>query len=154
MQYGICRISPPPSWKPPSLIEENSKWKSSLFAPHIQRIDGLRRQYSQSKMDGSDESTKKKRKISRVGLDYGFESTSSLGETGQSDVNRFESEPGPEFTLDSFKQYADDLKRQYFRKSEAMDDQEQWEPSVENIEAEYKRILENPTEEIEVCYRN
>ncbi|XP_062020227.1 putative lysine-specific demethylase JMJ16 isoform X2 [Rosa rugosa] len=148
-QYGICRISPPPSWKPPSLIEENSIWNSSTFAPHIQRIDGLR-----SKMDGSDESTKKKRRISTVGLDSGFESTSSLGETGQSDVNCFESEPGPEFTLDSFKRYADDFKHQYFCKSDIIGNQEQWEPLVENIEAEYKRIIENPTEGIEVLCGN
>ncbi|KAL6214533.1 hypothetical protein ACLB2K_013965 [Fragaria x ananassa] len=149
VQFGICRISPPPSWIPPPPIEENSKWRSSTFAPNIQRIDGLR-----SKLDGSDESRKKKRRISTVGLDCAFEFTSSMGEAGQSDVNCFESERGPEFTLDSFKRYADDFKRQYFRKSDVIGNQEQWEPSVENIEAEYTRIVENPTEGIEVLCGN
>ncbi|XP_050363885.1 putative lysine-specific demethylase JMJ16 [Argentina anserina] len=148
-QYGICRISPPPSWVPPSLVEGNSIWKNSTFSPHIQRIDGLRR-----KIDASDESRKKKRRISTAGLDCEFEFISSQGEAEQSDVNSFESEPGPEFTLDSFKRYADDYKRQYFRKSDVIGYQEQWEPSVENIEAEYKRIVENPTEEIEVLCGN
>lgn len=153
-QYGICRIVPPPSWKPPCLIKEYPIWKRSTFSTHIQRIDGLRNQSSPSKMVGFYESTKKKRRrILRVGLDSG--STSSPGETGHSYVKGFEPEPGREFTLENFKRYAADFKSQYFRKSEVTGRQEKWVPSLENIEAEYKRITENPTEEIEVlCGEN
>ncbi|MCD9638189.1 hypothetical protein HAX54_022010 [Datura stramonium] len=50
------------------------------------------------------------------------------------------------FTLDAFK-YADDFKAQYFRKNEG-----QCRPSLENIEGEYWRMVEKPTEEIEVFY--
>ncbi|PQM36271.1 putative lysine-specific demethylase JMJ16 isoform X1 [Prunus yedoensis var. nudiflora] len=148
-QYGICRIVPPPSWKPQCLIKEYTMWKRSTFSTHIQRIDGLRNQSSPSKMVGFYESTKKKRRrILRVGLDSG--STSSPGETGHSYVKGFEPEPGREFTLENFERYAADFKIQYFCKSEVRGRQDKWVPSLENIEAEYKLITENPTEEIEV----
>lgn len=66
---------------------------------------------------------------------------------------------GPEFTLEAFKRQADDFKAQYFckdkvTKSNACSSEEQWDPSVENIEGEYNRIIEDPTEEIEVCLQN
>lgn len=57
-------------------------------------------------------------------------------------------EPGPRFTLKDFQKYADDFKSQYFRKDEKTTDQ--LEPSLENIEGEYWRMVERPTEEIEV----
>lgn len=70
----------------------------------------------------------------------------------------FEFESGPKFKLKSFKNYADHFKRQYFVKedqitasnfnSDAM--QMLSEPSIPDIEGEYWRIIENPTEEIEV----
>lgn len=73
----------------------------------------------------------------------------------------FKFEPGPEFTLETFKNYADDFKGQYFCKKDEVADsdvnstvsQKQWEPSLENIEGEYRRIVENPTEEIEVYWQ-
>lgn len=72
----------------------------------------------------------------------------------------FESEPGPEFTLETFKKYADDFKEQYFCTKKMVTNvdenphvfQKQGEPSLESIEGEYRRIIENPTEEIEVCW--
>lgn len=62
-------------------------------------------------------------------------------------------EPGSEFTLDAFQKYADDFKAQYFRKNNNSLDpmlEEQWQPSVESIEGEYWRMVEKPTEQIEV----
>lgn len=74
----------------------------------------------------------------------------------------FEFESGPKFKLKSFKNYADHFKRQYFVKedqitasnsnSDAM--QMLSEPSIPDIEGEYWRIIENPTEEIEVFLWN
>nr|KYP70748.1 Lysine-specific demethylase lid [Cajanus cajan] len=75
----------------------------------------------------------------------------------------YESEPGPKFSLQTFKKYADEFKRQYFNhkdKNKIMLSnikairQQQWEPSVENIEGEYGRIAQNPTEEIKVLCGN
>lgn len=82
------------------------------------------------------------------------------GETGYFDIERLDSVPGPEFTMETFKRYADDFKGQYFCKSKVTNSnycstvfEAQWEPSIVNIEGEYKRIVENPTEEIEVCFK-
>lgn len=70
----------------------------------------------------------------------------------------FEFESGPKFKLKSFKNYADHFKRQYFVKEDQItasnfnSDATQMlsEPSIPDIEGEYWRIIENPTEEIEV----
>lgn len=70
-------------------------------------------------------------------------------------------EPGPRFTLEEFQNYADDFKKQYFRKNVSTTDaggnsvvQDNWDPSVEIIEGEYWRMVEKPTEEIEVLAKD
>lgn len=162
--YGICRIVPPPSWQPPCLIKERSIWEEPTFVTHIQRIDEIRNQSYQSKMARFNENMKGKRKRSlRMGSDYesGDEDTTNPDDTGHFDIEGFGSERGPEFTLQTFKRYADDFKCQYFCNEakvpglgkNSIEFQKQWEPLVENIEGEYIRIVENPTEEIEVCWR-
>ncbi|KAM4077386.1 hypothetical protein ACJW30_12G134600 [Castanea mollissima] len=161
--YGICRIVPPSSWQPPCLIKEKGIWENSTFVSHTQRIDGLQNQSSESQMSRSSENVKGKRRRSlRMGSDYdpGDEDTSNCDTAGRSNIEGFESEPGPEFTLETFKRCADDFKHQYFCSGEKVtgsdknstEFQNQWEPSVENIEGEYRRIVENPTEEIEVLF--
>ncbi|KAM3683295.1 hypothetical protein ACJW31_12G136500 [Castanea mollissima] len=161
--YGICRIVPPSSWQPPCLIKEKGIWENSTFVSHTQRIDGLENQSSESQMSRSSENVKGKRRRSlRMGSDYdpGDEDTSNCDTAGRSNIEGFESEPGPEFTLETFKRCADDFKHQYFCSGEKVtgsdknstEFQNQWEPSVENIEGEYRRIVENPTEEIEVLF--
>lgn len=68
-----------------------------------------------------------------------------------------EFEYGPEFTLRSFKKYADDFKLQYFCDNGNVNPnirltgvQDQGGPLIARIEGEYWRIIENPSEEIEV----
>lgn len=162
--YGICRIVPPSSWQPPCLIKEKGIWENSTFVSHTQRIDGLQNQSSESQMSRSSENVKVKRRRSlRMGSDYdpGDEDTSKCDTAGCFNIEGFESEPGPEFTLETFNRCADDFKHQYFCSGDKVTGsdknstkfQNQWEPSVENIEGEYRRIVENPTEEIEVCWR-
>ena len=73
-------------------------------------------------------------------------------------VETFGFEPGPEFTLETFEKYANDFKNQYFGRIENTANtagnlttlRESSEPSVESIEGEYWRMVEKPTEEIEV----
>lgn len=80
------------------------------------------------------------------------------GDAGFYEAESFGFEPGPEFTLETFKKYADDFKAQYFSKIENASNvegnvatlKELWEPSIENIEGEYWRMVEKPSEEIEV----
>lgn len=96
----------------------------------------------------------------KSGVEYG----NSNGEIKVSeDVGIYEAESfgfetGPEFTLHNFQLYANDFKTQYFRNEnsslelggETKVTQEHWEPSIEEIEGEYWRMVERPTEEIEV----
>lgn len=158
--YGICRIVPPPSWKPPCLIKEKDKWETSRFSTNIQLVDELQDLYSKRKLDKITEKKIGKRKRTlRTGMEYGSGDgcTTDPDEVGCY-IEGFEFECGPSFTLETFKKYADDFKERYFCKKDKVLDadvnltafQDQWTPSVENIEGEYRRIVENPSEEIEV----
>ncbi|ONK74407.1 uncharacterized protein A4U43_C03F5900 [Asparagus officinalis] len=63
-----------------------------------------------------------------------------------------------DFTLEAFTKYAEGFKERYFgikQGSESLDscnyeNGNGWQPSVEEIEGEYWRIVEKPTEEVEV----
>ncbi|KAL8539023.1 hypothetical protein ACS0TY_000863 [Phlomoides rotata] len=161
--YGICRIVPPPSWKPPCPLKERNIWESSKFATRIQRIDKLQNRYSTKKiLQFNHNKRRKKRRCMKSGVDNenSNEEIKVPGEFGLYEGETFGFEPGSEFTLDAFQKYADDFKAQYFRKDNNSSDlgdnssmlEEQWQPSVENIEGEYWRMVEKPTEQIEVLY--
>ena len=36
-EYGICRIVPPSSWRPPCPLKEKNIWENSKFATRVQR---------------------------------------------------------------------------------------------------------------------
>ncbi|XP_058101595.1 putative lysine-specific demethylase JMJ16 [Magnolia sinica] len=161
--YGICRIVPPPSWKPPCPLKERDMWENSRFATRIQRVDKLQNRSSMRKMYRYYINMNRKRRR----LKLGNESRTSNGdiaetnELGNLDFNeRFGFEPGPLITLEAFQKYADDFKEQYFctkdvdadSRSNQNEFQKHQEPTVENIEGEYWRLVEKPTEEIEVLY--
>lgn len=153
--YGICRIVPPSSWRPPCPLKEQSIWEGSKFATRVQRIDKLQNRGSGRKMPKIQSNMKRKRRrCTRMGVDNGTK-------TGPNEVfceaERFGFEPGPEFTLETFQRYADDFKIKYFRNENLSQLGANTtilngnsEPSVENIEGEYWRMVESPTEEIEV----
>lgn len=100
---------------------------------------------------------RKRRRCTKTGIDSGPHCT---GTHDASEAVNYEAgfgfEAGPEFTLDSYQKYADHFKSQYFRDNSAKMEgnkiplQEQQEPTLENIEGEYWRLVEKPTEEIEV----
>ncbi|GAB4855353.1 hypothetical protein Ancab_023974 [Ancistrocladus abbreviatus] len=154
--FGICRIVPPPSWKPPCRLKKKDIWESSTFATRVQRVDKLQNRDPSRKLSKIHNPVWKKRRCSRMDVDCGHDSATflGLGEAG------FGFEPGPEFTLDAIQRYANDFKVQYFRKTESNQHSgvnstklpEKWEPSVEAVEGEYWRVVEKPTEEIEVLY--
>ncbi|AQK83540.1 lysine-specific demethylase JMJ703 isoform X1 [Zea mays] len=139
--YGICRIVPPASWKPPCLLKEKNIWECSKFSTRVQKVDKLQNRKSpkKSRRGGM---MKKRRKISET------EENNHHQIGMQQNQERFGFEPGPEFTLQMFQKYADDFSDQYFMKDKCRDSP----PSVEDIEGEYWRIVERPTEEIEVIY--
>ncbi|CAL0299970.1 unnamed protein product [Lupinus luteus] len=153
--YGICRIVPPSSWKPPCPLKEKSIWEGSKFATRVQRIDKLQNRGSIRKMSRIQSNMKRKRRrCTRMGVESG------TGNVGFCEAESFGFEPGPEFTLETFQRYSDDFKTKYFRKNENVAhcganttvSNGTSEPSVENIEGEYWRMVESPTEEIEVLY--
>lgn len=163
--YGMCRIVPPTCWKPPCSLEKKNIWEKSEFVAQIQRIDGHQLQHAQEIMASACGNTKTKRKRDvKVALD------SQLGNRNTSTPNNqnvqkcdCESEPGPKFSLKTLKKYADIFKSQYFDYKDKkkiigsnikLAIHQQWEPSVENIEGEYGRIVQNPTEEIKVLCVN
>lgn len=156
--YGICRIVPPPSWKPPCPLKEKSIWEGSTFATRVQRVDKLQNRDSMKKMSTLYNHTRKKRRrCMRMAVDCG---TDGSIDAGVCEADFFGFEPGPEFTLNMFQKYADDFKDQYFRKNDNIMNKgdgmqvlhENWEPTAENIEGEYWRIVEKATEIIEVLY--
>ncbi|KAK7344107.1 hypothetical protein VNO77_13382 [Canavalia gladiata] len=156
--YGICRIVPPSSWKPPCPLKEKGIWEGSKFATRVQRIDKLQNRDSVRKMSRIQSNMKKKRRrCTRMGMDN---DTRRGINAGFSEAERFGFEPGPEFTLEAFQKYADDFQVKYFRKNENVTHlganstilNGTMELSVENIEGEYWRMVESPTEEIEVLY--
>ncbi|CAH9097391.1 unnamed protein product [Cuscuta europaea] len=139
--YGICRIVPPASWKPPCSLKEKGIWKNSKFSTRIQRIDKLQNRDSMSKKAKVIHSKKRKRRRCTKS------SIKTHDDTTNDESEKFGFESGPEFTLDSFQKYADDFIAQYFGKYEG-----QLKPSVETIEGEYWRMVLKPTEEVEVLY--
>ncbi|KAE9619092.1 putative chromatin remodeling & transcription regulator FYR family [Lupinus albus] len=153
--YGICRIVPPSSWKPPCPLKEKSIWEGSKFSTRVQRIDKLQNRGSIRKISRIQSNTKRKRRrCTRMGVENG------TGNVGFCEAESFGFEPGPEFTLETFQRYSDDFKAKYFRKYDNVAhcgenttiSNGTLEPSVENIEGEYWRMVESPTEEIEVLY--
>nr|GMD13944.1 putative lysine-specific demethylase JMJ16 isoform X2 [Ipomoea batatas] len=152
--YGVCRIVPPTSWEPPSLIEEKATWETSKFVTQIQQIDELGDLFLRKRFHRAHLEMRSKRRISSSSVqelcdDYRNEPD---GVDCLSDIFEFES--GPEFTLKTFNNYADDFKSQYFSKRDAAIASsaltEPWEPSIQSIEGEYWRIIEKPTDKLEV----
>jgi len=62
--------------------------------------------------------------------------------------------PGDPFPLGAFENYANDFKNQYFRISERQVSEPGWEPTVNMVEGEYWRIVEQATEQIEVFHNS
>ncbi|XP_047981722.1 putative lysine-specific demethylase JMJ16 isoform X1 [Salvia hispanica] len=153
--YGICRIVPPPSWRPPCLLENKEIWEASKFSSHVQKIDGLQKLFSKRKGSRLHEKIETAMpKDAKIGkLDSSNECVGDSEEDKALDlVSNFES--GPEFTLKSFKKYADDFKVQYFRENDtvAASGPKRSEPLIARVESEYWRIVEKPREEIEVLF--
>ncbi|KAJ3672154.1 hypothetical protein LUZ60_006875 [Juncus effusus] len=135
--FGICRIVPPNSWRPPCILKQKSIYQTSNFSTRIQRIDKLQNRESSKKIT----TMNKRRKVMNG---------SEEGQNGNFDgsFERFGFEPGPEFSLEGFEKFADEFKREYFGGEGKLG----FEPSFEEIEGEYWRIVEKPTSEIEVLY--
>lgn len=156
--YGICRIVPPASWTPPCPLKENKIWEHANFSTRIQQVDLLQNREPIRKKSKSRK--RKRRRGSRMGrtrrkTECGSE-TNMASETDE----KFGFQSGSDFTLAEFQRYADCFKECYFgvkdmkedTDSNGLEHNKRWEPSVEDIEGEYWRIVEQPTDEVEVYY--
>ncbi|KAL9686168.1 hypothetical protein QQ045_023623 [Rhodiola kirilowii] len=102
---------------------------------------------------------RKRKRNSRMGTSKPSSCLESSEPSTPSDADdKFGFQTGSDFTFEEFQKHAAMFKRAYFgmkcdRKDlDAADDTQAWEPSVEEIEGEYWRIIEEPTDEIEVYY--
>lgn len=156
--YGICRIVPPASWIPPCRLKEKDVWEHSKFSTRIQQIDLLQNREPMRKK----RSRKRKRKRhSRRGTGKA-NANSELKPNSTSDCDeKFGFQTGPDFTLADFEKHAAGFKECYFgfkdaksvqRTNVLTESNQRWEPSVEDIEGEYWRIVEQPTDEVEIFY--
>ncbi|OVA06404.1 JmjC domain [Macleaya cordata] len=162
--YGICRIVPPPSWKPPCPLRDKSLWEQAKFATRIQQVNKLQnREPMRKKTRNRSHRKRKRRRRSRMGTSRRRTKleSSEANDCAASDTDeKFGFHSGSDFTFDSFQEYAKDFKDTYFGMKDADDNinscgaelNRRLVPSVEEIEGEYWRIVEKPTEEVEVYY--
>uniref|UniRef100_A0A2P2IXC2 Uncharacterized protein MANES_03G066800 n=1 Tax=Rhizophora mucronata TaxID=61149 RepID=A0A2P2IXC2_RHIMU len=169
--FGICRIVPPPSWNPPCRLKDRAIWECAKFSTRIQQIDLLQnrepmrkkfRSRKRKRKRNSRMGTRRKRKRkrnSRMGTRRKRSNSCSEGSVASETDEKFGFQPGSDFTFEEFQQYADHFKGCYFGTKDSMDgakpggmEYQKFEPSVQDIEGEYWRIIEQPTDEVEVYY--
>ncbi|KAL6546283.1 hypothetical protein OROMI_022004 [Orobanche minor] len=149
--YGICRIVPPPSWKPTCPLKEKKFWEHSKFSTRIQQVDLLQNREPMRKK------SIRKRKRRRQ---FNSRPRRRRGSSESNCENKFGFQSGSDFTLGDFKKFAGQFKESYFEVTDKNgdnlvkvgQDNKRWQPSVDEIEGEYWRIIEQPTDEVEVYY--
>lgn len=160
-KYGICRIIPPPSWKPPCPLKDKNIWEHLKFSTRVQQVDKLQnREPLRKRSRNRSQRKRKRRKRLRFGMTRrcGNCITTETNDYSSDTEEKFGFQSGSDFTLQSFKLYAEDFKDQYFGMRDVEDSEsccmgesgKRWQPSVEEIEGEYWRIVENPSDEVEV----
>ncbi|KAL6864997.1 hypothetical protein ACP4OV_016148 [Aristida adscensionis] len=161
-KYGICRIIPPSSWRPPCPLKEKRFWECTEFNTRVQQVDKLQnREPTKKRTQPRVQKKRKRRKRLRFGMTHRRPSANALENADGTDSDeKFGFQSGSDFTLEEFQKHADEFKQQYFGMkrsdeislSEIKNRKEIWEPSVEEIEGEYWRIVVCPTDEVEVDY--
>eukprot|EP00249_Psilotum_nudum_P024703 c29269_g2_i1 orf=563-4357(-) len=164
-KYGICRIVPPQSWRPPCPLKDSEKRRTLQVPTRVQQIHKLQVREPQNKTQSQ---TRKRRRGRPSRMEGSTGRRSLLFSDGgvrcqtPDDDDNFGFDPGPDLTIEVFEKYANLFKEEYFGIREVNQNAERlsisgnlkkrWEPSVEEIEGEYWRIVEQATEQIEVLY--
>lgn len=154
--FGICRIVPPPSWTPPCPLKEKDIWEHAKFSTRIQQVDLLQNRQPMKKKNRIRK--RKRRRNSRMGASRRRANSSSESYFASETDEKFGFNSGSDFTLEEFQRYAAEFKETYFRRDCDKDvksgvvEYKKWEPSWKDIEGEYWRIVEQPTDEVEVYY--
>lgn len=148
---GVCRIVPPYSWVQSCHVPEGAVLENSTLSTLIQDISELHVDITTRKNSIDTENiTGKKRKISGHRFENGAAQCADFGS------KRFQFSEGPKLSIKEFKKSAIDFRLQYFDNKNKGVLVSSTAPSndvkltVDKIEGEYWRIIENPTESLEV----
>lgn len=152
--FGICRIVPPSSWIPPCPLKEKNIWGNAKFSTRSQQVELLQNREPMKRKNRGRK--RKRRRQSRMGSSRRRASSGSQTNAASEADEKFGFLSGPDFTLEEFQKHADNFKECYFgmntkdySKSDGFEPK-RWEPTVEDIEGEYWRIVEQSTDEVEV----
>lgn len=154
--YGICKIVPPPSWKPPCPLKEKEVWERAKFSTRIQQVDLLQNREPMRKK--TQRKRKRRRQFNTRSRRCSRSESLEANAAGESE-EKFGFQSGSDFTLEEFQRYAEEFKESYFEVKDITQESlaeirqnKRWLPSVDEIEGEYWRIIEQPTDEVEVYY--
>ncbi|KAI3680889.1 hypothetical protein L6452_35668 [Arctium lappa] len=157
--YGICRIVPPTSWKPPCPLMQKPFWQEARFSTRIQQVDLLQNREPMKKKKGR---KRRRRTYTKIGARRRCPRSEGSESNASSDSDdKFGFRSGSDFTFEEFQSFANNFKEHYFGVNDVKpntivngheETQTTWEPSIEEIEGEYWRIIEQPTDEVEVYY--
>lgn len=152
--YGICKIVPPPSWKPPCPLKEKEVWERAKFSTRIQQVDLLQNREPMRKK--TQRKRKRRRQFNTRSRRRAHSESLEANAAGESE-EKFGFQSGSDFTLEEFQRYAEEFKESYFEVKDITQESlaeirqnKRWLPSVNEIEGEYWRIIEQPTDEVEV----
>ncbi|KAL5578132.1 hypothetical protein UlMin_019831 [Ulmus minor] len=155
--YGICRIVPPSSWTPLCPLKEKQIWELANFSSRIQQVDLLQNREPMRKKNRSKK--RKRRRHSRMGGKRRRTECGSEANSASETDEKFGFQSGSDFTFEEFQRFSDNFKECYFGMkdgegidSNGIEHNKRCPPSVEDIEGEYWRIVEQPTDEVEVYY--
>lgn len=156
--YGICRIVPPNSWKPPCPLTQKRFWQEARFSTRIQQVDLLQNREPMKKKKGR---KRRRRTYTKIGARRRCPRSEGSESNASSDSDdKFGFRSGSDFTFEEFQSFANNFKEHYFGMNDlnlktiinGHEETQTWEPSIEEIEGEYWRIIEQPTDEVEVYY--
>ncbi|KVH89410.1 FY-rich, C-terminal [Cynara cardunculus var. scolymus] len=156
--YGICRIVPPTSWKPPCPLMQKQFWQEARFSTRIQQVDLLQNREPMKKKKGR---KRRRRTYTKIGARRRCPRSEGSESNASSDSDdKFGFRSGSDFTFEEFQSFAKKFKEHYFGMNDVNpktivnghEETQIWEPSIEEIEGEYWRIIEQPTDEVEVYY--
>ncbi|KAK4752394.1 hypothetical protein SAY87_021192 [Trapa incisa] len=147
--YGICRIVPPASWKPPCLLKQKLIWEGAKFSTRIMQIDLLQ---NREPMMKKSQCRKRKRNSRKLKNKQNTNSNADNNVNPESN-QKFGFQTGSDFTLAEFEEFALNFRDSYFGENDSASEKSVgWVPSIDEIEGEYWRIIEQPTDEVEVYY--
>jgi histone demethylase JARID1 len=137
---------------------EKDIWENAEFSTRIQQIDLLQNREPMKKKSRGRKRKRRSRKNSKTGTCRRVSNSASEAKNASEADEKYGFQSGSDFTFKDFQQYAKYFKECYFGLKDANEDgkvsdnnqQKRRMPSEEEIEGEYWRIVEQPTDEVEV----